>query len=367
MKGAVKAWWYTPLILAVLVFASSCAPTTPDIVAPSNSSEAVTCDDEYVAPVSTSEGQELHSLADVVERIKPTVTAITTEILVRDILGRTRTQETAGSGWIIREDGYVVTNSHVVEAAETVFVLLDDGREFEATAVYADSWTDIAAVKIDVTGLPVAPVGDSGNLRIGDPLVAIGNPLGLGISATAGIVSALSVSLSTTGSQALLDLVQTDAAINPGNSGGPLVNGSGEVIGINSLKIALEAVEGMGYAINIQQAIPVIEKLIEHGRVERAWLGVSVYPVSPALAERHDLAVDTGILIDQVVPNSPAEAAGLEVGDVIVQFGDKVIIDTHCFIRAIYAKDIGDEVEIVFWRGDETMVTTARLEGTPDA
>ncbi len=360
------------MVLALLLLVSGCVPALPGFTTPAPTPtptptpapDTETKDDVYI-PAPVSGADELRSVADVVAKVKPSVVAISTEITTYDVFNRPWTQQTAGSGWIIREDGCIVTNSHVVEDATSVMVLLDDGREFEAETIRKDERTDIAVLKIPADNLPVAEIGDSSRLRIGDPLVAIGNSLGMGISATAGIASAVGVSLGASSGQTMLDLIQTDAAINPGNSGGPLVNAAGQVVGINSIKIAQVGVEGMGYAISINQAMPVIEELIEHGAVIRAWLGVWMYSVSPAIAARYDLHVDYGVLITDIVAGSPAERAGLEPGDVIVEFGTVEIRDTHHFTYAIHGLNIGDHVEIVFWRGEERSTTFATLEATP--
>jgi serine protease Do len=201
-------------------------------------------------------------IADVVAAVKPSVVAIDTEYSYY-FWGRTYTEEGSGSGWIIDESGIIVTNYHVVEGADTISVTLDDGRTFEVDpdTVVADAVDDLAVLKIDASNLTAAKVGDSSALRVGDWVVAIGNSLGLGISAKEGIVSRLDVSL-TVEHQLVESLVETSAAINAGNSGGPLVNMNGEVIGITSIKIASVGVEGLGYAISINEAILILNQLI---------------------------------------------------------------------------------------------------------
>ncbi len=220
---------------------------------------------DWSIPSGESESTVLPSIADVVAVVKPSVVAIDTEVIVK-VFGRSFTQEGAGSGWIIDENGIIVTNSHVVDGAESITVTLDDGRTFrvDPDTVAVDTLNDLAVLRIDAENLPAADVGDASALRVGDWLVAIGNPLGLGISAKEGIVSRLDVSLIVEG-QALDHLIETSAAINPGNSGGPLVNMRGEVIGITSAKIASVGVEGLGYAISTTEVIPVIEELITGG------------------------------------------------------------------------------------------------------
>ena len=202
----------------------------------------------------------LPSISDVVAVVKPAVVSIDTTFIEYDFFGRPIRGEGAGSGWIIDSAGYIVTNNHVIDGAETINITLQDNRVFQADAISTDSTNDLAIIKIDANGLPTIPLGDSSALAVGDWLVAIGNSFGMGTSATVGIVSALDVSLSVS-EEDLTGLIQTDTAINPGNSGGPLVNMAGEVIGINSVKIQDVGVEGMGYAISINKALPVLDNL----------------------------------------------------------------------------------------------------------
>jgi len=217
---------------------------------------------DWSATITESQSPALPSIADVVALVKPAVVTIDTETTYR-IFRRSYTQEGAGSGWIIDEDGIIVTNNHVIEGAQSIIVTLDDGRTFtvDPRTVASDKKNDLAVFRIDATDLPALDIGDSSALRVGDWVVAIGNPLGLGISAKEGIVSRLDVSLSVEG-QTAEDLIETSAAINPGNSGGPLVNMSGEVVGITSSKVSSVGVEGLGYAISIDQAVPVLQELI---------------------------------------------------------------------------------------------------------
>ena len=200
--------------------------------------------------------------------VKPSVVAINTEVTITSFFGPA-TQQGAGSGWILDKDGIIVTNNHVVEGAKTITVTMDDGRTFTVNnkSVYTDSLNDLAVLRIDAKNLPALKLGDSSKLRVGDWVVAIGNSLGQGIRATEGIVSRKGVSLPVDQGQTLYDLIETSAAINPGNSGGPLVNMAGEVIGITSAKIADIGVEGMGYAISIDTATPIIQELVNKGYV----------------------------------------------------------------------------------------------------
>jgi len=309
----------------------------------------------------------LPSIADVVALVKPSVVAITTEVVTFDFFNRPFTQQGAGSGWILDEDGIIVTNNHVVEGASSITVTLDDGRTFtvDIDSVFTDRLNDLAILKVDAQNLPALKIGDSSKLRTGDWVVAIGNALGQGIRATEGIVSRQGVSIPVSQAQTLSDLIETSAAINPGNSGGPLVNLSGEVIGITSAKIATVGVEGMGYAISTETAIPIIEELIKNGYVVRPWLGVILYTVDEFAVMRYDLAVEEGVLLTLVADGSPADKAGLEVGDVIVSFGGEKIATAEEIIQLIHSSQIGQELEITYWRGDIENTTVVILSESP--
>ena len=309
----------------------------------------------------------LPSIADVVARVKPSVVAINIAVITLDFFNRPFTRQGAGSGWIIDENGIIVTNNHVVEGAENITVILDDGRTFTAdmNTVVTDPLTDLAVFKIDAENLVAAKVGDSDKLRVGDWVVAIGNALGEGISATNGIVSRKGVEIPISQDQKLYDLIQTNAAINPGNSGGPLVNMAGEVIGINSIKLAQVEVEGVGYAISTNTALPIIEQLIKTGYVVRPWLGVSLYTVDSFVVSRYNLAVDKGVMVVYVAAGSPATNAGLEPGDVITGFENQEITEVNEIIRAIHSSQVGQRVEITFWRDENKNTTYATLIESP--
>ncbi len=353
------------LILALSLSSGCLLPSTETLPtsssAPTNNTSQI--DSNWIPPVE-SDAPVLPSIADVVAKVRPSVVAINTEVVTYDFFNQPFTQEGAGSGWIIDESGIIVTNSHVVEGAESVTVTLSDDRVFLAEIIRTDPRDDLAVLKIDAENLPAVSVGDSSKLKVGDWLVAIGNSLGLGISATNGIVSCLRVSITVEG-QTLYDLIQTNAAINPGNSGGPLVNMQGEVIGITSVKIAMVGVEGMGYAISINTALPIIEDLVTMGYVIRPWLGVVLYTVDEGVATRFGLAVNQGTLVTEVAPNSPADKAGLEPGDVIVGFEDREITNTDDLIQAIRASQIGQRIKITYWRDDTKSTTYATLTESP--
>ncbi|MFH0913804.1 MAG: trypsin-like peptidase domain-containing protein [Chloroflexota bacterium] len=361
------------LVILSLVLLAGC--TLPDIDIPTIVPPSPTPTPKDVTPIIPTwtpppmgnSAPALPDIASVVAKIKPSVVTINTEVVSFDIFNRPFTQKGAGSGWIIGESGIIVTNNHVVEDARTVTVTLADGRTFTATPnkIRADALSDLAVVQIDAQGLPAAKVGDSSALRVGDWVVAIGNSLGLGISATTGIVSALGVSVSPAPGQTLGDLVQTDAAINPGNSGGPLVNMAGEVVGINSIKIRQVGVEGMGYAISSKTAIPIIRGLVEKGFVVRPYLGVVLRPVDPFLVLRYDLGVGKGAFITEVASSSPAARAGLQSGDVIVGLNSKEINSADDLIGAIHAQQIGKTVEVTYWRGKNKRMAQATLLESP--
>jgi len=354
------------VIIVCLLVASGCPlpsfefpPATTTSPPPTTSVNPI--DPGWTPPSADGQNQLLPSIADVVALVRPSVVAINTEYTGYDIFNQPFTQQAAGSGWVIDEDGLIVTNNHVVENADSVTVTMADGRTFPAETVRADSLSDLAIVKVDAGNLPAAKVGDSDTLLVGDWVVAIGNSLGMGISATSGIVSAKGVSLSVSAGQTQEDLIQTDAAINPGNSGGPLVNMAGEVIGINSIKIAQVGVEGMGYAISINTAKPIIQQLVQQGYVIRPWLGVGLYTVDQYAILRYSLAVDKGAFITEVAAGSPAAEAGIEVGDVITGFEGEEITSADDLIQAIHASEIGQSVEITFWRGEVQNTTRATL------
>jgi serine protease Do len=315
------------------------------------------------ATISTT--MESPKISTVVAQARPSVVSINVEITTYDYFNQPVKEEGAGSGWIIESDGYIVTNNHVVADSENVTVTLSDGRIFQTETVSTDSLTDLAVIKINATGLTALPVGDSSKLLVGDGVVAIGNALGQGISATAGIVSVTDVSLDASPGQTLLGLIQTDAAINPGNSGGPLVNMAGEVIGINSIKIAQVGVEGMGYAISINEALPVINTLIEKGHISRPWIGIGVSEVNDSVANLYGLAVNEGVLITNIVTGSPAEEAGLKAGDVITMMNDKDIVTTRDLAEELYMFKIGQKITITYWRGNAKQTTELTLAELP--
>jgi serine protease Do len=353
------------VVILGLVF-GSCIPSvasTPQ-PQPSQGVELTPIDPEWTPPMDANQ-PSLADLSQVVDRIKPSVVAIDISATTYDVFNQPQKVQGAGSGWILDSNGYIVTNNHVVEGADTVTVTLSDGRIFPADMVRTDALTDLAVVKINADNIVAAPIGDAAQLNIADWVVAIGNSLGMGISATVGVVSALDVSLQEAPGQTLHSLIQTDAAINPGNSGGPLVNTSAEVVGINSIKIAQVGVEGMGYAISINEAIPTIQKLIEVGYVVRPWLGINAYTMSDVIATRYNLAVSKGVLITAVVQGGPADKAGLEAGDIITSIDDTEINTVSDLVETTNSYDIGQTINITYWRGQSENKVNLVLEQSP--
>jgi len=314
------------------------SPPPPDISAPTTP--------EWTLPPQPSEHPPLPDFTSVVAKVKPSVVAINTEVVTYDIFNRPSTEQGSGSGWIIDENGHIVTNNHVIAGARSITVTLADGRVLSAGVVGADSFSDIAILKVESTDLPPLTIGDSSELSIGEWALAIGNALGMGISAKEGIISRLGVSVPVAAGQTIHDLIETSAAINPGNSGGPLVNMAGEVIGITSAKWAAVGVEGLGYAISSDTARPIIEELIQKGYVVRPWLGVVVGTVNEWLVARYELAVAQGVFVTQVG-------------------GETEITSADDLIEAIHESQIGQTVDIAFWRGNEKYTTTATLAETP--
>jgi len=276
-------------------------------------------------------------------------------------------QEQAGLGAIIDSRGYIVTNNHVVEGAENITVTLPDERTFDAALVGRDPLTDLAVIKIEGTDLPTIPFGDSSTLQAGDWVVAIGNALALpgGPTVTVGVVSAVGRTIQEQNGVTLYDVIQTDAAINPGNSGGPLVNLRGEIMGINTAKIAAVEVSGVGFAVSANIARPIVEELIEKGYVTRPYLGISLFTVNSAIAQSYDLATDEGALVTSVVTGTPADEAGLLPGDVIIAVDGQKVTTADDVILAIRAHLIGDMMEITYLRGTDEITVTAILVERP--
>jgi len=311
-------------------------------------------------------GSELSNL-ELVAEVAPAVVSIVVETVSYNWFYQAVPETGAGSGMIISPDGYIVTNNHVVEGAQKVTVTLNDGSVYPATIVGTDAQTDLAVVKIDASNLAYLHIlrNSLEQLEVLDPVVAVGNALALpgGPTWTTGVVSNLGRSIEEENGVVLHDIIQTDAAINPGNSGGPLLDAAGQVIGIN-VAIASNA-ENIGFAISTDTLIPIVQSLIAEGKVIRPWLGVSAMTVTPTIQQYYNLAVDAGALIVGVSSGSPADEAGLRAGDVITEMDAEDISTTAELSLYIGSHQIGDQVEIVYYRGDAQHIVTATLEESP--
>ncbi|RQW87894.1 MAG: DegQ family serine endoprotease [Geobacter sp.] len=285
------------------------------------------------------------------------------ERFFRGMPQRPHKQRSLGSGFIISDEGYILTNNHVVVGADEINVKLSDGREFKGELKGSDEKLDLALIKIAAKdNLPVVPLGDSDAIEVGEWVLAIGNPFGLSQTVTAGIVSAKGRVI---GSGPYDDFIQTDASINPGNSGGPLFNAKGEVIGINTAIVS--GGQGIGFAIPVNMAKSVITQLRETGKVTRGWLGVSVQPVTPDLAKSFGMKNDKGALISEVMKDSPAEKAGFKVGDIILDFDGKPIADMHELPRLAAVTPVGKKAVVKVLRNGKIIEKTVIIEKMVDS
>lgn len=269
---------------------------------------------------------------------------------------QTRRDKSLGSGFIISRDGFIVTNEHVVRDAVSIRVKLSNDKVYEARVVGGDPKTDIAVIKIDATDLPVAVLGDSDRIEVGQWAIAIGNPFGLERSMTVGIISA--TGRSNVGIESIENFIQTDASINPGNSGGPLLNIHGEVVGINTAIVA--AGQGIGFAIPTNMARPIISQLVEKGKVTRAWLGVSIKPVSEDEARSLGLAKPAGALIAGVQGDGPAARGGIRAGDIILMLGNNEVRDPSHLQQLVAVTRIGAALPVVVLRGGRKITVTVK-------
>ncbi|MEA3407460.1 MAG: trypsin-like peptidase domain-containing protein [Chloroflexota bacterium] len=307
---------------------------------------------------------------DVYERAGPSVVHITSRVITLDFFGGLTPSEGTGSGFVIDEEGHIVTNYHVIEGAESIEVTLMDKTVADAEVVGVDPLNDLAVIRVDVSSDKLHPLEmEEGELKVGQQAIAIGNPFGLDWTLTVGVISSLGRPLEVSDDRVIYDVIQTDAAINPGNSGGPLLSSRGRVIGVNT---ALQrGAENIGFAIPLSTLKRVVPELIEKGRYRHPWLGVSGYTLFPELSRRLDLPVERGLLITRVTPGSPAAKAGLrgatrrvELGNVRVLAGgdiivkiDDVIIDSNETLREFLETKtrFGQGVEVIFYRGGKKM------------
>lgn len=311
-------------------------------------------------------------VVDIAKQVGPAVVGISNRAARVDFWGEAHgsVEQGSGSGVIIDPEGYIVTNNHVVEGAQELVVSLANGKHIPARLIGRDPRTDLAVIKInpaEAGELTVAKLGDSSQLQVGELVVAIGNPLGeeFARTVTAGIISALNRTL-TVGEQKFT-LIQTDAAINPGNSGGALVNSRGEVIGINSVKIISEKVEGMNFAIPINNAKPIIEQLIKNGKVIRPWLGILYrgVEIDRDLQQQYNLPVDYGIVVDDVVANGPAGMAGIQAQDIIIEVEGEKVKSFQDLQDLIGKHKVGDTIKVKVVRDRQFKEFSVKLGEMP--
>ena len=300
--------------------------------------------------------------------VGPTIVGITNKAVARDWFNNPVETEGVGSGVIFKNDGgdsYIVTNNHVVSGAKELVVSLPDGRSLKGKLVGADELTDLAVVKVGDGKQPTAKFGDSDQIVVGEPAIAIGNPMGLEFqgSVTSGVISALNRTLDI--SDKRVKLLQTDAAINPGNSGGALVNADGEVIGINSAKVAANGVEGMGFAIPINTVQTVIDSLMTKGYVARPYLGVSVFDPETAGRYGYQLNIDKGVYVFQLTLNGPCGKAGLQRGDIILKLDDKETNSVPDLRAKVAEHKVGDTVKVTYDRNGSQQSADVVLEEMP--
>jgi len=304
------------------------------------------------------------SVLEVVEKVTRSVVNINTVRLLHDFYYQVVPVQGMGSGVIIDPKGFIITNNHVIEGAEKINATLASGEVLPGKLVGTCVSDDIAVVKVDGKNLPTAELGDSGELRVGQTVFAIGNPFGLagGPTVTKGVISAVKRSIRS--ERGLIEnLVQTDASINPGNSGGPLVDIYGRVVAINTAIVPFA--QGIGFAIPVNSVKRCSTEIITHGRVMRPWLGVSGLSLTPEIASYYNLPVEKGALITEVMPNSPAEKAEMQRGDIIIGFGDKSINNIEELVKEIQKKKIGEKARVLLLRGGEKWIADATLEKTP--
>ena len=336
-------------------------------------------------PAVDSQGRELPTLAPMLEQVTPAVVNIATlqrvrlrsNPLLRDpffqrFFGlpdqpRHREKQSLGSGVVVdAENGYILTNHHVIDKADEITVTLHDGRSLQAEVVGNDPDADVAVIQVAPEGLIAVQRADSDQLRVGDFVVAIGNPFGLGQTVTSGIVSALG--RSGLGIEGYEDFIQTDASINPGNSGGALVNLRGELVGINTAIIAPGGGNvGIGFAIPINMAHGIMQDLVKHGEVRRGYIGIAVQALTPDLAQAFDLNDERGVILSRIVRDSAAEKAGLQVGDVVLKIGNKRVASQEDVRNAVGLLRVGKAADITLVRDGQRLIVPITLDGPTEA
>ena len=309
---------------------------------------------------------EMNVAAAVAQKVTPAVVRISTVTVERDLFFGKRSYEGVGSGVIIDPKGYILTNAHVVGVhPEELTVFFKDGKELDGTVLWQDSLLDLAVVKVEASGLPAAELGDSDRLIVGEISIAIGNPLGMRFerTVTQGIVSGLNRSIMVEQGSVMEDLIQTDAAINPGNSGGPLINGRGQVIGINTVKASAE---GLGFAIPINITKPIIRKLIDTGEFIPTYMGIT--PLDSEMLGYYAINVEIrkGIYIYNIMKGAPAASAGLQAGDVITHINGTEVNTLIKFKSLLYSLNPGDTISVRYLRGNTEYNADIKLAEMPE-
>jgi serine protease DegS len=325
------------------------------------------------------------SYADAVARAKPSVVNVYTAKVITErrsplfddpffqrFFGdvfpstpRKRLETSLGSGVIFSEDGYILTNNHVIQGADEIQVAMASGDSARATVVGADAETDLAVLKVGTDHLTSITIGSSSDMRVGDVVLAIGNPFGVGQTVTLGIVSA--TGRNQLGINTFEDFIQTDAAINPGNSGGALINAYGELVGINTAIFSKTGgSQGIGFAIPVDLAKDVMQQIIEHGRVVRGWLGVEAQELTPQLRESFDLGDVQGVIIAGVLRNGPADQAGLRPGDIITHINGKVVDNSRTILNVIAQTHPGNSVQLQVVRSGKNISIDATVSERPN-
>jgi 2-alkenal reductase len=301
------------------------------------------------------------SITQSVQKVGPAVVTVVGTIPGQNtFFGPTGNQTVSGTGFFVTDQGYILTNNHVVQGTKEVNIILSDGTGQKAALVGTDIYSDIAVLKTDGNIPAVAKLGNSDVLQLGESVIAIGSPLGnFKNTVTVGVVSATGRSIDTGNGYQIEDLIQTDAAINHGNSGGPLVNLAGEVVGINTLVVrntnSGDVAEGLGFAIPVNTAQAVAQQIIEKGYFARPYMGISFQPIHPDIASRYDLSAQWGVYITKVAENSPASKAGLQEGDIITKIGDVALDETNSYVNALFEFKPGDQITLDVVRGNETI------------
>ncbi|HEY3421664.1 MAG TPA: trypsin-like peptidase domain-containing protein [Methanocellaceae archaeon] len=307
------------------------------------------------------------TLVKIIETASPWVVNINVSLMAQDAYMSAAPQQGMGSGIMIDPRGYILTNNHIVENANAMLVSMFDGTQLDGKLVGADPMSDIAVVKVEngKKKLPVAKIGNSDKVKVGQIAIAIGNPFGFmlrGPTVTVGVISALNRTIQAE-KGVYENLFQTDAHINPGNSGGPLLNGQGEVIGMNSANIPFA--QGIGFSIPLNSAMIVAKELIEHGKVMRPWLGILGIGLNKDIAQYYNLSVDVGVLITRSFQNSPAWAQGITSGDIIMSVDDTPVKDMAELAGYVRKKKIGDEIKLAVRRGNLQGDVKVRLAEIP--